>query len=319
MRLEFIKAENHSMISILMATYNGEQYLKEQLDSILSQTVQSFKIIVNDDASTDSTWEILQGYAKIYPQKFVISRSNVNSGSAKFNFLRMMSSIRDKYVMLSDQDDVWLPDKIERTLEKMIYLESKNKGKAVLVRSDMYIVNENLEIISNSYKNFMHSNFSRTNLNQVLIQNSFAGCSAMYNLELAKLLTCKPDYCIMHDWWLELVASAFGVVGALDAPTVLYRQHDNNEIGASNARSISYKINRLINYKRIVTAIKITYIQAESFLECYKNELTVKQKKDIGLYCKIPSKNKFGRIITILKLGSLKNGLARNIAYFIFV
>ena len=314
-----IKSNGGDMVSILMATHNGEQYLKEQLDSILSQSVQSFKIIVNDDASTDSTWEILQEYAKTYPQKFVISRSSVNSGSAKFNFLGMMSSVHDKYVMLCDQDDVWLPDKIERTLEKMICLESKNKGKAVLVRSDMHVVNEKLEVISNSYKSFMHSSFSRTNLNQVLIQNSFAGCSAMYNSELAKLLTRKPDYCIMHDWWLELVASAFGVIGDLDAPTVLYRQHDNNEIGASNVRSVSYKINRLINYKRIITAIEITYAQAESFLKCYRNELTVKQKKDIDLYCRIPNKSKFGKIITILKLGSFKNGLARNIAYFIFV
>jgi len=302
-----------------MAAYNGEQYIKEQIDSVLGQTCGDFTLWISDDASTDGTWDILNYYAGKYPEKIKISRREVNSGSAKHNFFGMMTAVRDDYVMLCDQDDVWLPHKIEKTLFKMKETEQVYPGVPVLIRTDMKIVGQDLQLISPSYKESMHSNFSRTALRQVLIQNTFAGCTAMYNRALANLLYKEPSYCIMHDWWLELTAAAFGKISHVDEPTILYRQHGGNEIGAKDVRRFSYKINRLINNSEIKEAIRVTYKQAESFLDCYGERLTHDQADILRKYCSIPKKHKLSRLCTILELGSYKNGIARNIAYFIFV
>ena len=307
------------MISILMGTHNGEKYLQAQLDSLLNQTYNDFTLWISDDASTDKTWDILHAYANLHPDKIKITRKEKNTGNAKYNFLSMMTQIKDDYVMLCDQDDVWLPQKIEKTLAKMQETEKQHPGTPILVRTDMKVVDRDLKTINLSYRKAMCSNFNRTGFNQVLIQNSFAGCTAMYNRPLAEIINQEPDYCIMHDWWLELVASAFGRITQVDEPTILYRQHGENEIGAKDVRKLSYKVNRLINYKEIKKAIQITYTQAESFLRCYEEQLT-EEKKDIAQkYCAIPKMKKVSRWRTICSLRAFKNGLGRNIAYFLFV
>ena len=307
------------MVTILLATYNGDSYISEQLDSLLSQTYSDFIVYVNDDCSTDSTWDILSSYAHRHPDKIKISRRHKNSGSAKHNFIDMMAKVKDEYVMLCDQDDIWLPDKIDKTLAKMKETEKSYPHMPVLVRTDMRVVDRDLRTINFSYKDAMCSNFNRTGFNHVLIQNTFAGCTAMYNRSLAKLLDRKPEYCIMHDWWLELVAAAFGKIAHVDEPTVLYRQHGGNEIGSKDVRKLSYKINRLLHFKDIKKAINFTYLQAESFLCCYEDILTEKQKSIVRQYCKIPKMGKLFRWRTIYNLGTFKNGFYRNIAYFLFV
>lgn len=307
------------MISILMATYNGEKYVKEQIESLLSQTFCNFTLWVSDDVSTDGTWDILQAYARQYPQKIKISRREKNSGDSRYNFLGLMVKIKDNYVMLCDQDDVWLPDKIEKTLAKMKAMEGQYPDMPILVRTDAKIVDQGLRVVYPSYKQVMHSNFDRTDFCQVLIQNTFAGCTAMYNRRLADLIDQKPDYCVMHDWWLELIAAAFGKLGYIDEPTMLYRQHGINVIGVKDVRKLSYKLSCLIHNDRIKKAIRNTYDQAKNFLQIYEDRMTETQKDIARRYCEIPAKGKLARWRTIWALGAYKNGLSRNIAYFLFV
>lgn len=306
------------MISILMATYNGEEYLIEQLESLLAQTFDDFVIYVNDDCSTDKTWEILNSYAQKYPSKIKITRRNENSGSAKHTFLELMVRVRDNYIMLCDQDDVWLTDKIEVTLSKMREVERGSSG-AVLVYTDLRIVDWNLKLINSSYQDFMQSDFERTELNQVLIQSIFAGCTAMYNRALAELLSEVPDYCVAHDWWLLLVASAFGEISYVDKPTILYRQHEKNEVGTRNIRRASYKLKMALQGSRIKNAIYVTYEQAKCFLKIYKNYLDENQRRMLERYCAIPSMKKLERLRIIHELGAYKIGFSRNVAYFLFV
>ena len=307
------------MISILMATYNGEKYLQEQMDSLLSQTFNDFTLWINDDASVDGTWNILLDYASKHPDKIKLSCNKENSGGAKYNFLEMMSTIKDDYIMLCDQDDVWLPEKIEKTLLRMKELEQQYPNTPILMRTDMQVVDQYLQIISPSYRKLMCSNFDRTGFNQVLVQNTFAGCTAMYNRALAELLDKKPDYCIMHDWWLELAAAAFGKIAHVDEPTILYRQHSDNEVGIKDIRKLSYKIKLLTKGSYIEEAIQATYKQAESFLRVYGHLLTKTQKHVLKKYCAIPNMSRLKRWRTIYNLGAFKNGVSRNIAYFIFV
>jgi len=262
---------------------------------------------------------MLSVYADKYPDKFVITQRKKNSGSAKHNFMDIIIKNKSAYVMLCDQDDVWLPDKIEKTLSQMKKMEQMYPNTPILVRTDLCVVNNDLDVINPSYKKAMHSNFGRTELRHVLIQNTFAGCTAMYNKVLADLIIDEPDYCIMHDWWIELVASAFGKLCHIDEPTALYRQHDKNEIGAKDVRKLSYKIDRVIHYKEVKEAIRITYKQAESFLKIYKDKLQKNQIVLLERYCMMPTLSKLSRWKTICSLGTYKNGLSRNIAYFLFV
>lgn len=310
------------MVTILIGSYNGEKYIGEQLDSILRQTFQDFVVCICDDCSTDCTFQIIQNYVAKYPEKIRAKKNLKNTGNAKYNFYELMTSNMDDYIMLCDQDDVWLDNKIEITLKKMKEAERKyGVEKPILVHTDLIVVNQKLEVISSSYREAMNSNFYRTKLRDQLIQNTLTGCTAMYNKEVCKRLKTEhtPDYMVMHDWWLNLVVSAFGVIVPMEERTILYRQHENNEIGAKDVCTLRYKICELLNYDKIKVALNQTYPQGMSFLKVYKEMLTVEQNNIIEKYCEIPQMNKIQRWKRLKELGTYKNGFARKVAQFIFV
>ena len=342
------------MISILLATYNGEKYLTEQLDSLFNQTVPFDTLYIQDDCSTDGTWELLESYqqqrlelsalqqpqqheqsAPHYgqpitnksqsaqrPWQMNLCKNQENSGSAKYNFYSLMSRVRDEYILLCDQDDVWLPDKIKKTLTKMHELEKQyGADTPLLVHTDLTVVDAQLNVISPSFKTAMNANYHRTRLNELIIQNTLTGCTALYNRALAELIKEQnPEFMVMHDWWLILVASTFGHIDSLDEmQTVLYRQHGTNEIGAADVRTLRYKIHKLRKYREIKEALSNTYIQASSLLAYYYNQLSAEQVAFLTDYCKIPAMNKLNRWRAICRLNVQKNGIARKIANFIFI
>lgn len=308
------------MISILLASYNGEKYIAQQIESILTQTEQNFIIYVNDDCSSDSTYEIEKKYEAMYPDKIKVTRNKKNSGNAKYNFINMMIEHKDDYVMLCDQDDVWLPNKIEITLKKMKSMERRfGKEKPALVHTDLVVVDEKLNVISKSFKKMMNANYDRTKLNNIIIQNTVTGCTAMYNRALAELIIKPKGFFVMHDWWIAVIASAFGNMGHIDYKTILYRQHGKNSIGVRNMKSFKFIINYMFKVGSIKRAIAETYFQAKSLYITYSSKLSKEQKKFLFEYININRKNKFLKILNIFKLNVFKNGFLRNIGYFIYI
>lgn len=171
------------MVSILLASYNGAPYIAAQIDSILRQTFRDFMLYIRDDCSNDGTWEIVQAYAAKEPDRIVALQNEENSGSAKHNFFKMMQEHQDNYVMLCDQDDVWHPDKIEKTLSAMRKAEARDGEKTpLLVHTDLAVVNDQLEVMDPSYRHAVNGNWQRTDLHYELAQNTVTGCTAMYNL-----------------------------------------------------------------------------------------------------------------------------------------
>lgn len=307
------------MITILVATYNGEKYIREQLDSLLNQTVKEINIVICDDKSTDNTFSILKEYESKYSKKIKVVRNEVNTGSAKHNFFKMILENKDDYVMMCDQDDVWKKDKVEVTLNKMKELELKHGNRTpILVHTDLTVVDKDLNVISESYKYRMKANFNKTKLNNVIIQNIAAGCTTMINRSLCEIIR-EPKYCVMHDWWLVLVASAFGIVDHVDRSTIYYRQHGANEVGSGNIRSFKYRFKRLINNKDIKKAVNETYDQCENLIDTYKDKLSDNQIKLLENYISIPSKNKISKIRTIYKYDFHKNTFTRRIAHILFI
>jgi len=307
------------MITILLATYNGQKYLPAQLDSLLNQTFTQFRIWVQDDVSTDSTWDILNAYSTKYPDKFHLTRRNTNSGSAMNNFLDLITTVRDDYLMLCDQDDIWLPNKIELTMAKMKEMERDFPDLPLLVHTDLKVVNQDLQIISPSFRVQTKRNYNRMAFNQVLNLNNVSGCTTMYNLALAKLLYAPPKHCVMHDWWLQLVATALGKVDHIHDATLLYRQHAENACGAKNVRKVSYKLGRLLNGGQLRHVLHETCRQAGCLLDMYQDKLTDNQKYILQNYAAIPQMCKINRLRTLAKLRIFMPSFSRNIALILFI
>ena len=233
--------DKNPKIVILLSTFNGEDYLAEQLDSLLKQTYSNFIIIIRDDGSTDGTENIISHYViknqgKIHKLSGV--RSNIgpsSSFSLLINYVmkeKITLGISRLYMMLCDQDDIWAEEKLEIQMSEMLYAEQKFLDGPVLIHSDLKVVDQSKSIIAESFINYQGLEIKRNKFTNVVISNLVTGCTTFFNEELARMALPIPDSAIMHDWWLALTASAFGEVIFVNVPLVEYRQHSNNTIGA---------------------------------------------------------------------------------------
>jgi hypothetical protein len=196
--------------------------------------------------------------------------------------------------MFCDQDDVWLPDKIEKMLKIAKSFEAENPAKPILTVSDLCVVDDNLKKLSpTSFWEYQrYSPAKGSGFNSMIVQNKFPGCSMMLNKKLKVLLNEIPQDAIMHDWWIALVASAFGRIAIIDEPLVCYRQHSINKVGLSE-NSLYGLIRRMLkNYKTIYKRIFlqkdfIELQQALSFRAKYFNMLNDKNKEILDSFCNL--------------------------------
>ncbi|WED24150.1 glycosyltransferase family 2 protein [Vibrio sp. JC009] len=223
------------MIDIILATYNGEKYVEQQLKSIQNNVDYDkliSRVIVVDDGSQDGTTDIVKVLAAS-DNKIVLEKNISGAHGACENFAFGISLSDANYIMLCDQDDIWLKDKISLSFSRMIEAEKRNPDKPILVFSDKQIVDENLNLICDSYfqlkkidKGWHHS------FDRLLHQNVISGCTMLFNRKLSQIAQPIPSDCYMHDWWISLFASKFGQIEFIDKPLIQYRQHANNTIGA---------------------------------------------------------------------------------------
>lgn len=302
-----------SKVSILISTYNGEKYLKEQLDSLFAQKYNNFHIIVRDDISTDSTLEIL----KSYDLKIIQSKSNLGAKGSFSTLLEYaLNNSNSKYFMFCDQDDIWSKDKIENTLAKMHEMEKLNSQMPILVHTDLKVADEDLNILNDSFMSYQSIDAKYVSLNNLLIQNNITGCTVMINLKLAKMCLPVPKESIMHDWWIGLVASKFGKIGFLDETTMLYRQHSTNDTGAKkfNSTNTFKKALRLFfSNKLYIKYLRRNIIQSKAFLDRYKNNLDDKTISMLEDFINIENKSFWQKREILLKYKLLKQGFIRNL------
>ena len=264
-------------ISIIMATYNGEQYLSKQIKSILGQSYKEWQLIIRDDGSCDNTLDVIKEYAQKHPDiiKFITDKDG-NVGASR-NFLRLLSHAETDYVMFCDQDDIWLPDKIKITFDKIKEVEKKyGLNTPVLIHTDLKVVDKDLNVIANSFWKYQHLNPEKgKTLNRLLVQNVITGCTAMINKALKGKIKLLPEQTIMYDRWISLAAAAFGKIDYVPTATILYRQHDNNIIGVK-AWNVRYVMKMLSGMSSIKTTLQKTQMQAGAFLDVFRDELTEK-------------------------------------------
>ena len=297
-------------IAVLLAAYNGERYIREQVESLLKQTVP-FDLYIHDDGSSDKTWEIVQEFAA-ENENIHASRADVNSGSAWGAFFQLISTVSGyDYYFLCDQDDVWFSDKIERSVKAM------RDDVPMLIHTDLVVADSELNVVAPSYRKLMAGDFCRVALRNLVVQNIATGCTCVYNEKLREIVRL-PEFCVMHDWWLAIVASAFGCLWHISEPTAMYRQHEDNSIGAADVRSLRFKVHNLFHNEKIKAAMAGSYRQAAEFARLYNDIMDEEQRALVWGYAATADKRKLGRAMNVLRLGTLKTGVARKMAQLMY-
>lgn len=299
-------------VAIMMATFNGDKYLKEQIESIIGQTVEDWCLFVRDDGSSDSTDTILDEYAEKYPCKVIkIVDSDLAGGSSKSNFAAIHKWVRENcqfdYYMFCDQDDVWNKDKVELTLSEM-HAQELAYGGPVLIHTDLEVVDRRLKTLGSSFFEYRALNPEINDFPHLLVQNNVTGCTMCWNRKLDEYIDLSNDNIAMHDWWIALTASAFGKIGYVKQATVKYRQHGDNVVGATKVNTLAFIVKRVFGNAHVRETIEMSYEQARAFEDIYSAKLSQIDLKTIQGYVAIRSCGKISRIIRLVKGGYLKQG-----------
>jgi len=300
------------VIEILLGTYNGEKYLREQLKSLIEQDYPNIRILVGDDASTDSTPNILKSFQEKYPDKIQLVFFKNNYGIVK-NFSRLLELSEAPYLMLADQDDLWFPDKVSKTWEKMQALEAKwGSEKPLLVHTDAEVVDNKLELIAAS--NWEHQGLliqEGAKLEKMLIQNCMQGCTMLFNRALCDLGTPIPMEGFVHDYWLALVATSCGHTDYVPEATMFYRQHDSNRFGAVQPSWTT--LLRPFYLKPTNTRLMQGTLRAYILYKRYQNLFSEEDRKKIEIFIGLKYGPVWKELYYRWKYGFFFHGFLRNI------
>ncbi len=300
-------------VYIVLAAYNGEKYIKEQLDSLLGQTYKNLIIDVCDDGSSDGTLEVIKEYMAA-DERILLHQNKENLGYVR-NFLEGAKRSPAPYVMFCDQDDIWNSDKVEITLREMKMAENEAPGKPVLVYTDVVNYNSTTGEDMGLFHKSSHLNVKKVDTAHVFMENKCIGCTMMMNHNVLDYLNKIPDEIRVHDWWIALICSHFGMIHYLPQPTMRYRQHEENQIGGNSFSG--YLKERLTNIKHQRHVLHETYKQGEAFLRIYENQMSEKQRIVAKQFAGMATAGFFGRRYRMIRYGFWKSGISRNAGLFL--
>ena len=289
-------------VQILMPTYNAEKFITKQIETILKQTYKDFQLLICDDGSNDNTVNIIESFIS-RDNRIVLIKNESNLGYVK-NYEKLLSLSTADYIFFSDHDDIWLENKIEDSLNLLI------KDNTDLVFTDLTLITDDEQLIHNSYFKMMGLNYNRVNQDFLNHTNICAGCTMGITKSLRdKVLPFKPEV-KYHDQILCYLASINKGMSFLNKPTILYRQHSDNYLGAktitghikhfSKINGKSY--NSYLDFRKWVIDFK--YIDTLRANCAYNNDI-----KDILLYIEEIAKVKYIDISFINYLRYIKREL----------
>ena len=239
-------------VEILLATYNGARFLGQQIASIQNQTYTNWSIISSDDGSTDETTSIIKSYQAAMPGKIKILEGGKQLGST-MNFSYLLEKSTADYVMLCDQDDVWVADKIALQMQEMLKLEAAHgKDFPLLVCSDLAIVDEQLQVLYPSF--FKHRKQSTDILNdsyKLIAHSTITGCTMLLNRAAIRVAVPIRINNFQQDHWIGMHVAYYGKISCIEQPLVLYRQHSSNVVGARKI-SLQYLLSRLGYFPNLI-------------------------------------------------------------------
>jgi glycosyltransferase involved in cell wall biosynthesis len=311
------------IVEVLLATYNGERFLREQIDSILTQDYVNLRVLARDDGSSDATVSILNEYAERLPDRFRVMPPSAGTGSPKDNFLKLMRASSAQYICFSDQDDIWLPDKVSRTKRVMNELEARwGADIPLLVFTDAHVVDDQLRTLHESF--WTHEKIEPDRIHHLALllgRSVVTGCTMLLNRPLLELSFAMPSEAPMHDRWIGLLACAIGKAHAVRTQTLLYRQHDRNVAGIGESTvSLPELLRRLVKREARRAQWMISQRQAEAFLRAYSAELSQEHRDLLRAYLLCGAKeSRLFRIMTFIRYGFCRWNSIRDLAIMLDV
>lgn len=309
-------------VAIALATYNGAQYLEDQLNSIIHQSFGNWRCYIHDDGSQDGTVSILKKYIEMMPDRFILLDYEPVHSASK-NFLSILKYIEEPYVMFSDQDDVWIENKIEIEISEIQRIEKTSNDIPILVFTDMRVVNQHLEQIDKSFFHYTSLNPQNAVFNRLIIENFIPGCTTIMNKKAYDLVRKCPDpnKVVMHDMWCGLVVSSCGLISYVNESTSFYRQHCNNVQGTKKHRTkgqiiIKY-VKQLFNHKSLVKEKNRLYQKLDQVSMMSHYNINKKAYDLLKRIQKINDMSFFNRYYVFRN--DLCLGIARSIEYAFFV
>ena len=277
---------NSIPISVVMATYNGANFLQEQIESILQQTLQPSEIIICDDGSIDGTKEILKSYAT---KGLIQFYENETTLGVVDNFKKGVALAQEgNYIAFCDQDDIWMPQKLATLQKELMLLEQAGQSENLpcIVYSDLILIDDKRNVLNTSFWNELYHDVHEHCLPTLLFGNFVTGCSVMMNATSRSYFLNTPKD-ILHDVWLAFVGNAIGKIKAISTPLIYYRQHAQNQnyqFGNSKKTKTSL---RWLRFKMLL--FKNNYLQneyfiAKTFLTIYEREVKAPKKKIIKYF-----------------------------------
>ncbi len=278
------------MVDILLATYNGGQYLESQILSILGQSFKDWQLLIHDDGSCDDTVLIAEKYTML-DERIIVIKDGVRTGSAGKNFMHLLNYSTSEYIMFCDQDDIWFDNKLQLMHENIIH---KKQDVPIVLYSMSYAWKPSKGIIGITF------NTCPEDLKSFLFLNGgIQGCATMFNkLMRNEMLYYKGDIS-MHDHLLNLIGLAFGKVYYLKVPLMLYRQHDSNVTGETRVSSFSLK--SVVKSIRVPVVDRKHYDTISKFLEIYKSKIIEDNIITIERYLRFYKKTKLQRLADVLR------------------
>jgi len=302
------------LITIVLTVYNGERFLKKQIESILNQTYKNIELRIFDDCSTDKSNEIIKEYLQKYD--FIkLHRNKQRLGVVK-NVENALKKCNGRYIALADQDDIWHKDKLKILMEKMVETEKKYGNTPVLVHSDLEMIDENDKILYSSYFKFRGYTLpNEKSVETIVSQNGVMGNTILMNESLKTLLFPFPEHLVIHDYWIALVNELFGKRVTINLPLVKYRLHNRN---CSNRIEIINNKNSIFSFNANLPYMGIN--REKVLRELLKRfELSQRDKEVIEkflMYLELNS-NKLWIFYTLVKYGFIKKGFVYRTKIFL--
>jgi len=242
--------KNTKNIAILLAAYNAEKYLAEQIDSLLTQTNSDWTLYIRNDGSKDNTSKIISDYCEKYSNIIEIDKGGINLG-CRNNFFRLLEVVDSEYYMFCDADDVWLPNKIEISFNRVLELEIKYPNIPILAHSDAIICDNKLNVISESFWKSTGINPEKfVKYNYICICCTVGGAKSIFNKKVKEFIFPLENNTLIFDYWIAIKVAKHGIISVIDIPLIKYRQHENNLLGVTVGKGNSF-LNKLRNAKSL--------------------------------------------------------------------
>lgn len=297
---------NQDKIAILMSTYNGEQYLTEQIKSIQNQSNHDWHLYIRDDGSSDKTASIIESFAENDQRITFINKDNISNVGVIESFIRLLEYTNADFYMFSDQDDIWKEDKVQRALD--LVKQENYQQLPICLHTELQIVNDSLQPMELMKRGRVWSDFQH-----FLFGNCVTGCTVMINQKLKdklRLNMLDTNKIAMHDWWFAEVASAFGKVIYDSVPSILYRQHVDNVVGGSDSQAPKQLVNRFFNLSGELDGFLLMTKMATEFQRLYGNELNGKDAEYLTAYSTLASQSSFTNNLKLaIKLPPIRSHL----------